>query len=110
MTHQFQAAAANVHGDGAVAGRANGNGDSALHSRGIAPAHVSGPTHVNGSAPGRQFPVWPGEPVALPVGDVFVRKATASPEAEPAVFVHGLAGSALDCADLTGLGAEAHGD
>ncbi len=46
---------------------------------------------------------WPGELVSLPVGDVFVRTAPAQPGAEPAVFVHGLGGSASNWTDLMGL-------
>jgi pimeloyl-ACP methyl ester carboxylesterase len=47
---------------------------------------------------------WPGELVSLPaVGDVFVRAAPAQPGAEPALFVHGLGGSASNWTDLMGL-------
>jgi pimeloyl-ACP methyl ester carboxylesterase len=88
MTDQFRAAAPNVNGNGAAARPAEGNG----------------------SAPKRQFPVWPGELVALPIGEVFVRKVTAPADAEPAVFVHGLGGSALNWTDLMGLAAEPCGN
>jgi pimeloyl-ACP methyl ester carboxylesterase len=109
MTHQFRAAAPNVHVNGTAAGRADGNGSSASLSTGPAPAHLNGHLHVNGSAPKRQFPVWPGETASLPVGEVFVRTAAAPPDAEPAVFVHGLGGSALNWTDLMGLAAEPRG-
>jgi pimeloyl-ACP methyl ester carboxylesterase len=42
---------------------------------------------------------WPGELVALDVGQVFVRSA-GNPAAQAAVFVHGLGGSALNWTDL----------
>lgn len=45
---------------------------------------------------------WPGEFVQLDVGAVFVRSAPAAPGAEPAVYVHGLGGSALNWTDLMG--------
>jgi pimeloyl-ACP methyl ester carboxylesterase len=47
------------------------------------------------------IPHWPGEPVALGVGEVFVRTAPAAvPGAEPALFVHGLGGSSRNWTDL----------
>jgi pimeloyl-ACP methyl ester carboxylesterase len=46
---------------------------------------------------------WPGSLVKLEVGEVFVRSTPAPPEAEPALFVHGLGGSALNWTDLMGL-------
>jgi pimeloyl-ACP methyl ester carboxylesterase len=46
---------------------------------------------------------WPGSLVSLDVGDVFVRSAPAAPGAGPALFVHGLGGSALNWTDLMGL-------
>jgi pimeloyl-ACP methyl ester carboxylesterase len=49
------------------------------------------------------IPAWPGEPVALPVGEVFVRTAPARHDAEPALFVHGLGGSAANWTDLMDL-------
>jgi pimeloyl-ACP methyl ester carboxylesterase len=57
------------------------------------------------AVPDRAAPIarWPGELVPLPVGDVFVRTAPAPPGAEPAVFVHGLGGSASNWTDLMGL-------
>src|ERR1700722_9153231 len=51
-------------------------------------------------APG-PIPHWPGAPVALGVGEVFVRSAPAQvPAAEPAVLVHGLGGSSRNWTDL----------
>jgi pimeloyl-ACP methyl ester carboxylesterase len=54
---------------------------------------------------GRAAPIphWPGGPVLLSTGEVFVRMAPAQPGAEPAVFVHGLGGSAVNWTDLMGL-------
>ncbi len=63
------------------------------------------------------IPAWPGELVTLPGGQIYVRSApaaTASPAggtpdgaaraiSEPAVFVHGLGGSATNWTDLMGL-------
>jgi pimeloyl-ACP methyl ester carboxylesterase len=46
-------------------------------------------------------PHWPGAPVALGTGEVFVRSAPAQASgAEPAVFVHGLGGSSRNWTDL----------
>jgi pimeloyl-ACP methyl ester carboxylesterase len=46
-------------------------------------------------------PHWPGAPVTLGKGEVFVRSAPAHAEAaEPAVFVHGLGGSSRNWTDL----------
>jgi pimeloyl-ACP methyl ester carboxylesterase len=49
------------------------------------------------------IPHWPGELVSLGDREVFVRTAPAGDEAEPAVFVHGLGGSAANWTDLMGL-------
>jgi pimeloyl-ACP methyl ester carboxylesterase len=50
------------------------------------------------------IPQWPGEVVPLGDLDVFVRTAPArTPGGAPAVFVHGLAGSACNWTDLMGL-------
>jgi pimeloyl-ACP methyl ester carboxylesterase len=50
------------------------------------------------------IPQWPGELVSLGDREVFVRTAPARCEgAEPALFVHGLAGSAANWTDLMGL-------
>ena len=53
----------------------------------------------------RRIPIapWPGEPVSLSVGEIFVRTAPAQSGAEPAVFVHGLGGSAVNWTDLIDL-------
>ena len=58
-------------------------------------------------------PAWPGELVPLPAGQVYVRSARADTQApaggaapgraEPAVFVHGLGGSATNWTDLMDL-------
>jgi len=57
------------------------------------------------AAHGRAVPIppWPGTPVSLTAGDVFVRTAPAEQGAEPAVFVHGLGGSATNWTDLMDL-------
>lgn len=49
------------------------------------------------------IPAWPGAPVALDVGEVFVRTGSAAADAEPAVFVHGLGGSSRNWTDLMQL-------
>src|SRR5271156_3349889 len=46
---------------------------------------------------------WRGELVALGTGEVFVRRAPAPAGAEPALFVHGLGGSAVNWTDLMDL-------
>jgi pimeloyl-ACP methyl ester carboxylesterase len=46
---------------------------------------------------------WPGELVATGRGEVFVRSAPAPEGAEPALFVHGLGGSATNWTDLMDL-------
>jgi pimeloyl-ACP methyl ester carboxylesterase len=50
------------------------------------------------------IPAWPGEPVALASGEVYVRSAPSDAVgAEPALFVHGLGGSATNWTDLMDL-------
>ncbi len=46
---------------------------------------------------------WPGELVSTGTGQVFVRSAPAPDGAEPALFVHGLGGSATNWTDLMDL-------
>jgi pimeloyl-ACP methyl ester carboxylesterase len=46
---------------------------------------------------------WPGQLVAVGAGEVFVRSAPAPEGAEPALFVHGLGGSATNWTDLMDL-------
>ena len=46
------------------------------------------------------IPAWPGEFVPLSAGEVFVRSAPAREDAEPALLVHGLGGSATNWTDL----------
>jgi pimeloyl-ACP methyl ester carboxylesterase len=46
---------------------------------------------------------WPGRLVAVGAGEVFVRSAPAPEGAEPALFVHGLGGSATNWTDLMDL-------
>jgi pimeloyl-ACP methyl ester carboxylesterase len=60
----------------------------------IVPTAAAG---LHGSAP---IAPWPGELVPLSVGEVFTRTAPTLPDAEPAVFVHGLGGSAVNWTDL----------
>jgi pimeloyl-ACP methyl ester carboxylesterase len=75
----------------------------------IVPAHnlaaAAGvvPSALGGAAP---MQPWPGSTVRLDVGKVFVRSTPAPPGAEPALFVHGLGGSALNWTDVMGLLAE----
>jgi pimeloyl-ACP methyl ester carboxylesterase len=56
------------------------------------------------SSPAGAAPIlpWPGELVRLGAGDVFVRRGPVAPGSEPALFVHGLGGSALNWTDLMG--------
>jgi pimeloyl-ACP methyl ester carboxylesterase len=63
----------------------------------IVPTAAAG---LHGSEP---IPPWPGELVPLTVGEVFVRTASAPPDTEPAVLVHGLGGSAANWTDLMDL-------
>jgi pimeloyl-ACP methyl ester carboxylesterase len=50
------------------------------------------------------IPKWPGEPIRLGDREVFVRSATPGrDDAEPGLFVHGLAGSSANWTDLMGL-------
>ena len=58
------------------------------------------PSLPTGAAP---IEPWPGRLVQLESGEVFVRTSPAQPGAEPALFVHGLGGSALNWTDLMGL-------
>jgi pimeloyl-ACP methyl ester carboxylesterase len=85
-----------VRSGGHAAGARRAPGTSAVPDRGSSP-----------------IPAWPGEPVRLPVADVFVRTAPARHDAEPALFVHGLGGSAANWTDLMDLlrrpGALGHG-
>jgi pimeloyl-ACP methyl ester carboxylesterase len=46
------------------------------------------------------IPAWPGELTSTGAGEVFVRSAPALPDAEPALFVHGLAGASTNWTDL----------
>jgi pimeloyl-ACP methyl ester carboxylesterase len=64
----------------------------------IAPAAAAGTV-------GRAAPIapWPGQPVSVSTGEIFVRTAPAPPGAEPALFVHGLGGSAANWTDLMDL-------
>lgn len=64
----------------------------------IAPAAAAGTA-------GRAAPIapWPGKPVSLSIGEIFVRTAPAPPGAEPALFVHGLGGSAMNWTDVIDL-------
>jgi pimeloyl-ACP methyl ester carboxylesterase len=50
------------------------------------------------------IPAWPGELVRVDGSDVFVRRTPATgPDAEPALYVHGLGGSSLNWTDLSYL-------
>jgi pimeloyl-ACP methyl ester carboxylesterase len=67
----------------------------------------------NGAAPAADGPIapWPGELVLLENGvQVFVRSTPDVAGAEPAVFVHGLGGSATNWTDLMGMLSEPRGD
>jgi pimeloyl-ACP methyl ester carboxylesterase len=47
--------------------------------------------------------MWPGQLVDLPRGRLHVRRAPAPPDAEPALFVHGLGGSSTNWTDIMDL-------
>jgi pimeloyl-ACP methyl ester carboxylesterase len=68
-------------------------------------AGAAGVADVIPGVPAGAAPIepWPGSLVSLDAGDVFVRSSPAAPGAEPALFVHGLGGSALNWTDLMGL-------
>jgi pimeloyl-ACP methyl ester carboxylesterase len=74
--------------------------DPIIPAEGLAAAANAVPSMPAGAAP---IPPWPGELVQLDVGDIFVRSTPALPGSEPAVYVHGLGGSALNWTDLMGL-------
>jgi pimeloyl-ACP methyl ester carboxylesterase len=62
------------------------------------PAASAAPPGPAGS--GGPVEPWPGRLVRLDAGEVFVRSTPKQAGAEPAVFVHGLGGSALNWTDL----------
>jgi pimeloyl-ACP methyl ester carboxylesterase len=68
----------------------------------IGPGAAAGPATLGTAALGDGAPIrpWPGKLVSLSLGEVFVRTAPAMHGAEPAVFVHGLGGSAVNWTDL----------
>jgi pimeloyl-ACP methyl ester carboxylesterase len=66
-----------------------------------APSLPSERAALNGSA--APIPPWPGELLSLRAGEVYVRTAPARLGAEPALFVHGLGGSAVNWTDLMDL-------
>ena len=53
--------------------------------------------------PAQPIPHWPGEMVSLGSHEVFVRRAPAGQDAEPALLVHGLEGSSRNWTDLMDL-------
>ena len=77
------------------------SGSDSSYGIGGAPGHPA--TH-------QPIAAWPGELVSLGHVRVFVRKVPAMSGAEPAVFVHGLGGSATNWTDLMGLLSEPRGD
>jgi len=75
---------------------------------GVARAAGPAPDQVPGGNGGPlmndPIPAWPGELVTLPSGQIYVRSAPATAgTSEPAVFVHGLGGSATNWTDLMDL-------
>lgn len=52
---------------------------------------------------GEPVPLWPGTLVDVPRGRLHVRQAQALPEAESAVFIHGLGGSSTNWTDIMDL-------
>jgi pimeloyl-ACP methyl ester carboxylesterase len=80
--------------------------DQIVAAQGVAggaePAAVAG-TAPSGPASAAPILPWPGEVVQTSAGDLFVRRGPDRPGSEPAVFVHGLGGSALNWTDVMGL-------
>ena len=68
-----------------------------------APAAASAGTAPSSPASAGPVLPWPGQLVRLDIGDVFVRRGPVGTGSEPALFVHGLGGSALNWTDLVGL-------
>ena len=46
------------------------------------------------------LPLWPGRTVSVGEYELFVRTTPAGPDAEPALYVHGLGGSSTNWTDL----------
>ncbi len=71
----------------------------------VSAQHIADAAGVIPTVPAGAAPIapWPGSIVSLDVGEVFVRSTPVLPGAEPALFVHGLGGSALNWTDLMGL-------
>jgi|HubBroStandDraft_5_1064220.scaffolds.fasta_scaffold96628_2 pimeloyl-ACP methyl ester carboxylesterase len=65
---------------------------------------------ISAAAPGNPIARWPGETVQLGIGQIFVRATPVAADSEPAVFVHGLGGSATNWTDLMGLLSQPRGD
>lgn len=99
MTHQSQPDAPRAHGNGTPFRHVNGSAPAQAHSAGS-------PTEASGGP----IPRWPGELVQLDTDEVFVRTTPVNPAAAPAVFVHGLGGSATNWTDLMGLLSHTHRD
>ncbi len=81
--------------------------ESIVPAESLAAAMTAVPVMPGGAAP---IEPWPGELVQLDIGDVFVRRTARPAGSEPALFVHGLGGSALNWTDLMGLLSEPPAD
>jgi pimeloyl-ACP methyl ester carboxylesterase len=77
--------------------------DQIVPNAAAAPGPEDSPSPAARSGGVPPIPAWPGELVPLNVGEVFVRTAPARVGAEPALFVHGLGGSAANWTDLMDL-------
>lgn len=73
--------------------------DPIAPAQALAAVTAAAPAVPAGAAP---LQPWPGRLIRLDVGEVFVRSTPAPPGFEPAVYVHGLGGSALNWTDLMG--------
>jgi pimeloyl-ACP methyl ester carboxylesterase len=70
----------------------------------------SGRSGIGAAQPDQPIAHWPGMMVQLNAGEVFVRSVPALADAEAAIFVHGLGGSAVNWTDLMGLLSHPAGD
>ena len=70
----------------------------------VRPAELADPDEFPLAALDPARPPWPGDELAVGATRLFVRRTPASrPEAEPALYVHGLGGASTNFTDLAGL-------
>lgn len=67
-------------------------------------AELAGPAEFPLAAPNPQRPPWPGTEISLGRSRIFLRPTpSADPEAEPALYLHGLGGASTNFTDLADL-------